>query len=153
MNDKFCFASVGTLHQSRAGVHVCCFVRLRAFRGIHPPNQRRKGGGAPPFPRQQQPFADKTTTNNPHFQVLRTPRPLNSVDATSAHLSSGVGGWVTQNKNPCCLNHQKEMNRLVQTGATRVHHSAKHTTAHHMPHQAHVHLRRLPPTLVTPFIF
>ena len=30
------------------------------------------------------------------------------------HLSSGVGGWVTQNK-PCCQNHQKEVIRLVQT--------------------------------------
>ena len=58
---------------------------------------------------------------------------------------------LTQNKNSCCLNHQKEMNRLVQSGATRVHHSAKHTTAQ-KPRQAHVHLRRLPPTLVTPFI-
>ena len=35
---------------------------------------------------------------------------------------------LTQNK-PCCQNHQKEVIRLVQTGATRVHHSANKT--HH----------------------
>ena len=59
---------------------------------------------------------------------------------------------LLHNKIPCCLNQQKEMNRMVQTGATRVHHSARHTTAYYKPRQAQVHLRRLPPTLVTPFI-
>ena len=61
--DTFCFASVGTLHQSRAGVHVCCFVRLRAFRGIHPPNQRRKGG--PPHPLPNLSFRRTPPTNTP----------------------------------------------------------------------------------------
>ena len=58
-------------------------------------------------------------------------------------IGSLQGSWkhdptcpYTKMKTPCCLNHQKEMNRLVQTGATRVHHSAKHTTAHHKPRQA-----------------
>ena len=60
---KFCFASVGTLQQSRAGVHVCCFLRLRAFRGIHPPNQRRKGGDLHPLPNL--PFRRTPPTNTP----------------------------------------------------------------------------------------
>ena len=66
-------------------------------------------------------------------RTLLCPQPLL---ARSKGASNMTPNALTQKiKTPCCLNHQKEMNRLVQTGATRVHHNAKHTTAHHEPRQ------------------
>ena len=60
-------------------------------------------------------------TKNPHFQAPRTPRPLNSVDATSAPPFFRRG-WVGYTKKNSLLSEPSErMNRLVQTA--RSHHS------------------------------
>ena len=141
---------MGTLQQSRASVHVCCFVTARIPR-YTPAKSAAEGWGPPTLsPSIQTVCRQNYYTNNPHLQAPRTPRPLNSVDATSAPPFFRRG-WVGYTKQTLLSEPSEGSDQI---GADRCHTSAsqckqKHTTAYFQPPQAHVHHRRLPPTLVT----
>ena len=50
LSDKFCLASASTQHHAWRCTCVPVLLRLRAYHGLYPPRQRRKGGDLPPLP-------------------------------------------------------------------------------------------------------
>ena len=55
LQDKFCLASASTHRHACRCTCVPVLLRLRAYRGLHPPSQRRKGGDPPHLPSLQPP--------------------------------------------------------------------------------------------------